>query len=136
MLWRQTSAVNIRMIGTEHRELFRRLYIDPIAFFRELAHLAATKFSDIALRRVVLNDPKSFDRNLSWPQIIGLSMPPPMAYASHEDESLHRQVRLDCLPCGSLGLRPPTHCTTSAVACIRIQRAGTRERVRVDFRAR
>jgi hypothetical protein len=64
--------------------------IDPIAFFRELAHLAATKFSDIALRRVVLNDPKSFDRNLSWPQIIGLSTPPQMAYASHEDDSLHR----------------------------------------------
>jgi hypothetical protein len=50
-----------------------RLYIDPVTLFRELAHLAARKSSDIALRRVVLNDLKSFDRNLSWLQIIGLS---------------------------------------------------------------
>jgi hypothetical protein len=42
--------------------------------------------SDIAVRRVVLNDSESFDRNLSWLQIIGLSMPPPMTYASHEDD--------------------------------------------------
>jgi hypothetical protein len=54
---------------------------------------------------------------------IGLSMPPPMAYASHEDDSLHRQVRLDCLSCGSLGLRSATHCTAGAVACIRIKHA-------------
>jgi hypothetical protein len=39
---------------------------------------------------MTFEDPKSFDRNLSSPQIIGLSTPPLMAYASHEDDSLHR----------------------------------------------
>jgi hypothetical protein len=56
-------------------------------------------------------------------QIIGLSTPPQMAYASLEDDSLHCQVRVDFLSCGTLGLRSPIHCTTGAVACIRIKDA-------------